>query len=689
LQPRERPALSADWLLALCALFVVAMSRLLFLLVLGLLGVARAQEPPAEIRFSVGYVDRSVEPGENFYRYACGGWLRVNRIPPDKTAWGPWQILEERVWHELRAILEQPGSQVAELYASGMDVATRDRLGFAPIADDLTRIVGLKSAAEIAPLLADLHTRGSGVLFAADVSPDAKQSAVYALDLWQSSDALGLPDRDYYLTKQLAKERDAYRAHIGRMLVLTGDSGKSAARQAETILRLETALAKLQRPREELQDSLKNYTKLTVAELAKSAPHFAWSEYCKALGAGALESVVVGQPEYLAGISRLLKSEPLDDWKTYLRWHVISDAAPYLHAAADREHFAFYGTKLNGQPEQAPLWRRVTRTVDDHLGEALGQLYCARHFPESSKARVEEMVRHFHAAFRERLGKVAWMSDATRTKALGKLERFFAKVGHPEKYRDYSAVEIRRDDYFGNVERATQFEWRRKVARLGQPVDRAEWYCSPPTVNAFFMPTQNSITLPAGILQPPMFDPALDDAVNYGNIGATIGHEMTHGFDSDGRQYDADGSLNDWWTAADATQFETRAQKIVEQFNGFTPFPKMHVNGKLTLAENIADLGGLLIAWDALQKALAADPAKRQSIDGFTPEQRFFISYAQSWCVLERSERVKQSLLTDEHAPAETRANGPLMHLPEFYEAFGVKKGSKMWLAPEKRAVIW
>jgi len=654
-----------------------------------LLSCAVAQEPPPEMRFSIGYVDKTQDPGTNFYRYACGGWLKVNRIPPDKTAWGPWQILEERVWHQLREILEKPGRPVADFYASGLDTATRNRLGFQPIADDLTRIVGLKETSELAPLLAALHGRGSGVLFAADVSPDAKHSAIYALDLWQSNDALGLPDRDYYLTKALAREREAYRAHIVKMLVLTGDSAKSAAQQAEKIIRLETALAKLSRPRQDLQDSLKNYTKLTVAGLTKAAPNFAWAEYFKALGAGAPETVIVGQPEYLTGVSKLLKSEPLADWKIYLRWHVISDAASYLHEAADREHFAFYGTKLNGQPEQAPLWRRATRVVDDHLGEALGQLYCAKHFPPESKTRVEAMVVNFHAAFRERLAKVAWMSDATRQQALGKLERFFAKVGHPEKYRDYSAIEIRRDDYFGNTERAAEFEWRRKVARLGQPVDRAEWLCSPPTVNAFFMPTQNSVTLPAAILQPPMFDPALDDAVNYGNLGATIGHEMTHGFDSDGRQYDADGSLKEWWTAEDAKQFEARAEKIVAQFNGFAPYPGMHVNGKLTLAENIADLGGLLIAWDALQKALTADPAKRQSIDGFTPEQRFFISYAQSWCVLERSERVKQALLTDEHAPAETRANGPLMHMPEFYDAFGIKKGAKLWLPPEKRAVIW
>ncbi len=663
------------------------LSALLFTLV-ALVSSAVAQELPPEFRFSIGYVDRAVDPGENFYRYSCGGWLKVNRIPPDKTAWGPWQMLEERVWLQLRAILETPGRQVAELYASGLDLATRNRLGFQPIAHDLQRIVGLKTVGELAPLLGEFHARGSGVLFDADVSPDAKNSAIYALDLWQSNDALGLPDRDYYLTKPLAKEREAYHAHIVKMLMLTGDSAKSAAKQAETIIRLETALAKLSRPREDLQDSLKNYHKFTMAELIEAAPNFPWSEYFKTLGAGAPETVIVGQPEYLTGVSKLLKSEPLDTWKTYLRWHVISDAASYLHEAADREHFAFYGTKLNGQPEQAPLWRRTTRVVDDCLGEALGQLYCERHFPPASKARVEEMVGNFHAAFRDRLAKVGWMTEATRNQALGKLERFFAKVGHPAKYRDYSAIEIRRDDYFGNVERSAVFEWKRKVARLGQAVDRAEWLCSPPTVNAFFMPTQNSITLPAGILQPPMFDPALDDAVNYGNIGATIGHEMTHGFDSDGRQYDADGSLKDWWTAEDAKQFDARAQKIVTQFNGFTPYPGMHVNGKLTLAENIADLGGLLIAWDALQKALAAAPAKSKS-DGFTPEQRFFISYAQSWCVLERSERARQALLTDEHAPAETRANGPLMHMPEFYEAFGIKKGAKMWLPPEKRAMIW
>ena len=668
------------------------------LLALAVVSFAAEEAPPLE-RFSVAYMDRSVEPGADFYRYACGGWLKAHTIPPDKTLWGPAIVTEERVWWQLREILEACSGaaperdpvrrQVGAFYASGIDMATRNRLGFAPVQADLDRIAAWSDRAALAPLLADLHLRGTGALFDAAVQPDEKQSGLYALELWQSGEALGLPDRDYYLTKTLAKEREAYRAHLVTMLRLAGVAEAEAKRQADTVLRVETALAKISHPREDLQDSLKNYHKLTAAELAKLAPDFAWDAYFRAIGAPEMASVIVGQPDYLQKMSALLQAQPLEDWRVYLRWHVISSAAPFLHDTANREHFAFYGTKLNGQPQQSPLWRRVTRSVDDALGEALGRLYVEKHFPPASKARVEEMVAHFQAAFRERLAQVGWMSAATRQSAQAKLARFFAKVGHPEKFRDYSAVEVRGDDFLGNVERAAAAEWRRTIVRVGQPVDRAEWSCTPPTVNAFFTPTQNSVTLPAGILQPPMFDAAMDDAVNYGNLGATIGHEMTHGFDSDGRRYDAEGSLRDWWSKADAKQFDARAQKLVAQFNAFAPMAGTHINGQLTLAENIADLGGLLIAWDALQKALAADPARRKTIDGLTPEQRFFISYAQSWCTLERGEYLRQSLLTDEHAPAEFRAFAPLLHLPQFYEAFGIKKGAKMWLAPEKRAAIW
>ena len=656
-----------------------------------------AERPPEVVRFSIHFMDRSTRPGSDFFRYACGGWIDGNTIPADKTMWGPWSQTEELVWFQLRQILttaaeEKAGRvpacrQVGDFYASGIDTARRNALTFLPVAEDLARISALREKTELPALLAALHLRGIGGFFDAGVNPDEKDSSRYAFHLSQSDDAVGLPDREYFLAKGFADIRAAYRQHVVRMFTLAGVA--TPARAAEAVLRLETALAKAALPREQLQDSLKNYHALSPAELAAAAPDFAWDAYIRALGVDPPARLIVGQPDVLRSVSTLLKAEPLDDWKTYLRWRVLSAAAPYLHEAADGEHFSFYGRLLEGRREQSPSWRRVTRVVDDSMGEALGKLYVEQYFPPASKARVEEMMGFFKDAFRERLRKVPWMTEPTREAARAKLERFVGKVGYPGKFRDYAGLEVRRDDFLGNVQRATAWEWKRSLARIGQPVDRTEWACSPPTVNAFFMPTENSITLPAGILQPPMFDPAMDDAVNYGNIGATIGHEMTHGFDSDGRQYDGDGNLADWWTKADAKQFQSRAQKLVEQFNALAPLPGAHINGRLTLAENLADLGGLVIAWDALQKALAADPAKRQPIDGLTPEQRFFISYAQSWCVIVREEYLRQQLLTDVHAPAEQRAYAPLLHMPEFYRAFGIEKGAKLWLPPAKRAVIW
>jgi putative endopeptidase len=402
-----------------------------------------------------------------------------------------------------------------------------------------------------------------------------------------------------------------------------------------------------------------------------------------------MPELIISQPEFFDALDKLIDERPLADWITYLRWHLVRATAPYLHSAAEDESFAFYGKILRDQEVQEPRWQRSARVIDGEIGEALGKLFVDKHFPPAARARMLELVENLKAVFRDRLQKLDWMSDATRAKALAKFDRFTQKIGHPEKFRDYSTVKIRPDDYFGNVKRADEFEAKRQLARVGKPVDRTEWGMTPETVNAYYNPSVNEIVFPAGILQPPFFDAEMDDAVNYGAIGVVIGHEMTHGFDDQGRKYDGEGNLKDWWTADDAKAFEERAQKVVEQYNGYEALPGLHVNGKLTLGENIADLGGTSIAYEALQRALAKDPSKRKTIDGFTPEQRFFISLAQIWRTNIREAEARRLVTVDPHSPGQFRAIGPHVNLQQFYDAFDIKSGSKMWREPELRAKIW
>ncbi len=398
---------------------------------------------------------------------------------------------------------------------------------------------------------------------------------------------------------------------------------------------------------------------------------------------------MVGQPEFFQALEKALGAFSVEEWQAYLRWHLLVAASPLLHEAMAQESFAFFGTALNGQPKLDARWKRSIRRVDSAVGESLGQLYAARYFPPATAEKAAEMVKNVEAVYRDRLAKVPWMTEATREEATKKFSRFTAKIGAPAHPRDYSGIEIRRDDLYGNMERASVWESRREMARIGQPVDRTEWGMTAPTVNAYFNPSMNEIVFPAGILQPPFFDPEMDDAVNYGATAATIGHEMTHGYDNDGRKYDAEGNLRDWWTKHDVAEFEARTKKLVTQFNAYSPVKGLHVNGKLTLAENIADLGGLSIAYEALERALGSDPEKRKPIDGLTPEQRFFISYAQSWACKARLAYRRQALTTDVHAPDEIRGYAPLLNLQEFYDAFGIKKGAPLWRPKELRAVIW
>ncbi len=648
-------------------------------------------------RFDVGYMDDAIQPGTDFYHYADGGWLKRNPIPADKSRWGAFMELQERNWFLIHGILNNaltcnppansPTEKVANFFRSAMDTNRLEELGLKPLQPDLKRIDDLGSAADVLKLLADFHGRGVGACFSRSASPDAKNSSVYAFYLGQGG--LGLPDRDYYLTERFAKQREAYAEHVAKMFGLLGEAPEVAKAHAATVLDLETALAKASKSRVDLRDPVANYHKVSVASLLADYPDSDFKVYLEASGVGGLTDVIIEQPEFFRSLYAMSRERPLDDWKTYLRWHLIHASAPYLNAAAEQESFHFYGQVLRGQEVQEPRWQRSARVIDGEIGEALGQLFVEKYFPPAARARMTELVQNLKAVFRDRLQKLDWMTETTRDKALAKFDRFTQKIGYPEKFRDYSTVEIRPDDYLGNIQRADQFETQRRLRRIGQPVDRTEWHMTPETVNAYFNPLQNEIVFPAGILQPPFFDMQMDDAVNYGGIGAVIGHEMTHGYDDEGRKYDADGNLNDWWSEADAKAFDERAQKVVDQYNAYEVLPGTHVNGKLTLGENIADLGGVTIAYEALERVLAKDPSKRKNIDGFTPEQRFFLSFSQIWRTNCREAEARRLVTVDPHSPGQFRAIGAHVNLEQFFDAFGIKSGMPMWRPVEARAKIW
>ena len=652
---------------------------------------------PKNPRFSLDYLDRSVSPVTNFYNFADGQWRKDNPIPADKARWGGFMELAERNWFSIHEILNDatrasaaphsPRRQVADFFVSATDTNRIESLGLKPIRADLKRIDRVKDFRALFALLAEFHDAGAGGMFGMGFGPDAKNSSIYAVDIGQGG--LSLPDRDYYLKDSFAEIRTKYRAHLEKMFSLLGEKPAAATAHAETVFALETLLAQASRTRVELRDANKNYNKFTHAELLAKFPELPWAEYFAARKIPAPAYEIVGQPEFIDALNRLAHERPLSDWKIYLRWHLLNASASLLPAAFEDEHFAFYGKTLSGQLEPEPRWKRAAHVIDGSIGEALGQLYVEKCFPPEAKARMLELVDNLKTVYRDRLTSVPWMTEATRAKALAKFDRFTQKIGHPDQFRDYSSIDIRPDDFFGNVRRADAFESRREIARIGQAVDRTEWHMTPETVNAYYNPSQNEIVFPAGILQPPFFDLTLDDAVNYGGIGVVIGHEMTHGYDDQGRKYDGDGNLKDWWTADDAKAFDARAQKVVEQFNTFEALPGLHVNGQLTLGENLADLGGVTIAYEALERALAKDPAKRKNIDGFTPEQRFFLAFAQVWRMNVRDTEARRLVTVDPHSPGRFRTIGTLLNTPEFFTAFDIQPGNPMWRPPEERAKVW
>ncbi len=647
-------------------------------------------------------MDPSVKPGTDFFTYADGGWVKRTVIPPEYSRWGSFNQLIERNNDALHAVAEKAAAtkidprlapdveKVGNYYTSGMDEKTVEAAGAKPLADEFKSIAAIKDRNDLLKEIAHLHGIGVDVLFGFGSGADDKNSTREIAQAVQGG--LGMPDRDYYTkTDEASKKlRDEYVAHVAKMLTLLGDASASATDEAKKILALETKLAEASRTRVELRDPQKNYNKIPMSQLQGLTPGWNWSDYFKNLDVHEPADINVHQPEFLKTADTVFKETPLDDWKAYLRWHLIDATADQLSKAFVDEDFHFNGTIMHGTKKIKPRWKRVIASTDGSVGQALGKLYVAYDFPPQAKARALELVNNVRDALRDRIKTLDWMDEPTKQEALKKLAAMQVKIGYPSKWIDYSMLEIDRGPFVLNAVRAAKFAVTRDFNKIGQPVDPTDWGMTPPTVNAYYNPTRNEIVFPAGILQPPFFYANADDAVNYGGIGAVIGHEMTHGFDDEGRQYDAAGNLRDWWTPKSAAEFKKRAQKVVDQYNAYEPLPGLHINGKLTQGENIADLGGLKLAYAALQKALDKNPQERdKKINGFTEDQRFFLSFATIWKSKQRDEDLKLRLNTDPHSPARYRVDGPLSNLPEFQKAFNIPDGAAMVRAADKRVNIW
>jgi len=647
-------------------------------------------------------MDLSVKPSEDFFLYANGGWIKRTEIPPEYSRWGSFNELIEKNNDALHEIAEKAANtqvdpklapetqKVGDYYASGMDEKTIEAMRTKPLAEEFKSIEAIKDRNDLLKEIAHLHSIGVPALFDFDAGQDSKDST---RDIAQAAQGgLGLPDRDYYTkTDEASKKlRDQYVDHVTKMLTLLGEPPATAADHAKKILALESKLAEASRTRVQLRDPQKNYNKMTQADLQKLTPDWKWSDYFKDINLIEPGDINVQQPEFFKAADDVFKSTPMDNWKAYLRWHLVNAAAAELSKDFVNENFNFNDATLHGTKQIKPRWKRVVISTDEAIGEALGKLYVAYDFPPEAKARALELVNNLKEALADRIKTLEWMDEPTKQEALKKLAAFTVKIGYPDKWLDYSLLKIDRGPYVLNAIRADHFQVDRDLKKIGKPVDRTDWGMSPPTVNAYYNPNMNEIVFPAGILQPPFFYANADDAVNYGGIGAVIGHEMTHGFDDEGRQFDAVGNLRDWWSPQSAAQFKKRSQAIVQQYNEYEPLPGLHVNGELTQGENIADLGGIKLAYAALQKALDKNPqAREQKIDGLTPEQRFFLSFATIWKSKQRDEDLKLRLNTDPHSPARYRVNGPLSNLSEFAKAFNIPDNSPMVRTADKRVNIW
>jgi len=662
--------------------------------------ISSAQTPSAlGSGIETQYVDRSVRPQDDFYSYVNGKWIANVQIPSDRARWGTFDILAEQALDQLHSIVEgmqtsldehdpdQP--KIANLYASFMDETAVEKLVLKPLLAEFARIEAISSRSAIPALIAHMNRIGVTAPYTPRVHQDAKESTRYVFDIGQ--DGLGMPDRDYYLLDdaKLRQAREQYLAHMQKMLQMAGDH--SAAQDSRNILDLETRLAQAQWTRVENRNPIKVYNKVAIKELGSLAPGYDWRKYLADAGVPAsIDYVIVRQPGYFTAFNEILASTPLPVWKAYFRWHLLSDYSPYVASRFADEHFDFYGTSLRGIEQNEARWKRGVHLVEGSMGEGLGRIYVAKYFPSDAKARVEQLVKNLLAAYRTDIDTLDWMSSETRQKANEKLAKFTYKIAYPVKWRDYSALRIVKGDLVGNVMRANVFEYERNLHKLGQPVDRTEWGMTPQTVNAYYNSERNEIVFPAAILRPPYFNVAAEDAVNYGGIGAVIGHEISHGFDDRGSQYDGDGNLLDapgWFTQTDLEHFKARTHALVEQYAAYSPVPGYHLNGELTLGENIADNSGISIAYKAYKIALGGEPAP--VIDGLTGDQRFYMGWAQVWRGKTRENELINRIKTDPHSPSDIRGTVPERNQASFYEAFGIKPGDEMFLPPDQRVILW
>ena len=658
----------------------------------------KSNEQQTEVTFpaiDLSNMDLSINPAEDFFRYTNNNWLKNNPIPEEYTTYGAFTEIDQRNEILIQDIIKEASNdadavegsvaqKIRDFYNAGMDTVAINERGYSELIPYFDRINAISDKGQLGEMLGFMHNNGFRGLFSAGGGADPKQADMIIMHVYQGG--LSLPDRDDYFEETSAEMREKYVEHVTNMFKLVGTEAEAAAQKAENILRFETRLAEKSLTRLERRDPDRTYNKKTVAELQSSTPNFDWSQYFTAVGAPAFDSLNVGMPDFLANMNQVIEETDLAVIKDYLTWKLITGSATQLNAELDVENFNFYSKYIYGQEVQQPRWRRILNATSGCLGEAIGQIYVEKHFPAEAKTRMENLVANLKVAFGERIKVLDWMDDATKEKALNKLACINVKVGYPNKWKDYTDYKVSADSYFQNLRNAFLFANAEEMAKIGKPVDKEEWFMTPQTVNAYYSPDMNEIVFPAAILQPPFFNQNADDAVNYGGIGVVIGHEMTHGFDDQGRKYDEKGNLNDWWTESDAAKFSERTKQLVKLFNEFE-LRGNHINGELTLGENIADLGGLSIAWDAYQ--MTEEAQRNERIDNFTPAQRFFISYGTIWRNNIRDKALERRIKEDVHSPAEARVNRALGSMPHFYEAFECNEGDKMYIAPEERAKIW
>lgn len=655
-----------------------------------------ADVPKRTVFFDKTGMDTTVKPGDDFFNYASGNWMKNTKIPPSETGWGSFYTLFDENTENLHKILDDVSSKdnsagtaeqkVGDLYKSGMDTAAIEKLGYDPIKPTLEKIGAVKDYKGLVQFAAEQYKTGNGMLLGFYVSPDDRISSKNVAHFDQSG--ISLPERDYYFKTDSAskKIRDEYVKHITKLFELTGVDAATAAKKADGILKLETAIAQSHKTPVELRDPQANYNKFLVTDFQKQTPDIDLKDAFDRMGLKT-DTILVGQPNYFKALDNLLKTQPIDVWKDKALFVTIDNASTALSKSFRDEHFNFYGKILQGQKQQKPRWKIMAYNVDGGLGELLGQLYVEKYFTADAKKRMLDLVNNLQSVYKDRIEKLDWMGPDTKKRALEKLAAFTKKIGYPDKWKKYDDVEISKDAYYSNQQSIAKHDYNEMIKKVNKPVDRSEWGMTPPTVNAYYNPTFNEIVFPAGILQFPFFDKDADDAINYGAIGAVIGHEMTHGFDDQGRQYDKDGNLKDWWTKEDAEKFKKRVQVMIDQYNKFTVLNGLHVNGSLTQGENLADIGGLAIAYQAFKNTPQGKSDTK--IDGFTPDQRFFLSFAQVWRIKNSDETMRMRINVDPHSPEHYRVDGPLFNTPAFYKAFNIKPGDKMYRDEKDMVKVW